>query len=116
MPPFYSGPVSDPNTPICISAQPKLSACLIVKNEAHCLARCLESLVGLVDEIIVVDTGSTDATQEIARQYTQQIFTYPWRDHFAEARNIALQQATGDWILIIDADEVLPAESARQIR
>ena len=92
-----------------------LSACLIVRNEAHCLARCLDSLVGVADEIILVDTGSTDQTVEIARQYTDKIFYHAWNDHFSEARNVALAQATGDWVLIIDADEVVPAETARLI-
>ena len=98
-----------------IQSLPTLSACLIVRNEAHCLARCLDSLQGLVSEIIVVDTGSTDGTVDIARKYTDKIFHYAWNDHFAEARNFGLAQATGDWILIIDADEVIPQETATLI-
>jgi len=85
----------------------RISAVLIVKNEEAVLARCLES-VKEADEIVIVDTGSTDRTVEIARQFTDKIFTdYVWEDHFANARNHALSKATGDWILSIDADEFL---------
>lgn len=85
----------------------RVSAVLIVKNEAAVLARCLESVKD-ADEIIICDTGSTDGTLEVARQYTDQVFTdYVWEDHFAKARNHALAKATGDWILSIDADEFL---------
>ncbi|MGV3522910.1 MAG: glycosyltransferase family 2 protein [Candidatus Sericytochromatia bacterium] len=92
-----------------------ISACLIVRNEAHCLARCLDSLVGIVHEIIIVDTGSTDRTIEIAQKYTDKIFHHHWNDHYAEARNVALSHASGDWILIIDADEVFSHEAARHL-
>ena len=92
-----------------------LSACLIVRNESYCLARCLDSLVGVVDEIILVDTGSTDQTLEIARRYTDKIYHHDWQDDFATARNQSLMHASGDWILIIDADEALPAKTARLI-
>ncbi len=85
----------------------KVSAVLIAKNEAAVLARCLES-VKEADEIIVCDTGSTDNTVEVARRYTDKVFTdYVWEDHFAKARNHALSKATGDWVLSIDADEYL---------
>ena len=85
----------------------KLSACMIVKNEESCIVTCLESIKG-VDEIIIVDTGSTDRTIEIAKQYTNNVFTdYQWEDSFCKARNHALAKCTGDWILSIDADEVL---------
>jgi glycosyltransferase involved in cell wall biosynthesis len=85
----------------------KLSTALIVKNEETCLDKCLSSLKG-IDEIIVCDTGSEDSTIEIAKKYTDKVFTdYKWNDDFAEARNHALKKATGDWILVIDADERL---------
>lgn len=85
----------------------RISAVLIVKNEAAVLARCLES-VKEADEIVICDTGSTDGTLEVARQYTDKVFTdFVWEDHFAKARNHALSKATGDWILSIDADEFL---------
>jgi glycosyltransferase involved in cell wall biosynthesis len=84
-----------------------VSVVMIAKNEEAVLGRCLES-VKEADEIIICDTGSTDRTVEIAKQYTEKVFTdYVWEDHFANARNHALSKATGDWILSIDADEVL---------
>lgn len=83
----------------------KISVVLIVKNEETMLARCLES-VRDADEIIVCDTGSTDNTVEIAKKYTDKVFTdFTWCDDFAKARNHAKSKATGDWILSIDADE-----------
>lgn len=86
---------------------PKISAVLIVKNEEAMLARCLES-VKEADEIIVCDTGSTDATVEIAKQFTDKVYTdFVWNDSFADARNHAKSKATGDFILSIDADEYL---------
>jgi glycosyltransferase involved in cell wall biosynthesis len=90
-------------SPIAIS----LSACLIVKNEERRLPQCLDSLRSLVDEVIVVDTGSSDRTVAIAQQYQARIFDFVWVDDFAQARNYAIAQARGKWILIIDADEVL---------
>lgn len=86
---------------------PQVSACLIVKNEAANLQRCLASVQTVVDEIVVVDTGSTDETVAIARQFTDKLYSLPWQDDFAAARNYSLEQASGDWILVIDADEVL---------
>lgn len=82
-----------------------ISLCMIVKNEERCLARCLESVKDFVQEIIIVDTGSTDSTVEIAKQYTNQIYSFEWTNDFAEARNYALQYATCDYILQLDADE-----------
>lgn len=84
-----------------------LSLCMIVRNEAARLAGCLESVAGLVDELIVVDTGSEDATIAIATAAGAQVYTTPWHDDFAAARNTALTYATGAWVLVLDADEVL---------
>lgn len=84
----------------------KISAVLIVKNEEEILAKCLESVKD-ADEIIVVDTGSTDKTVSIAKKYTDKIHHFGWIDDFAAARNFAIEQATGDWILSIDADHEL---------
>ena len=84
-----------------------LSACLIVKNEEQRLPQCLDSLRSLADEIIVVDTGSSDRTIMIAKKYQARVFNFEWRDDFSQARNYAIAQAKGKWILIIDADEVL---------
>ena len=88
-----------------------LSLCMIVKNEQPNLVRCLSSVKAAVDEIIVVDTGSTDRTKEIATVFGAKVFDAPWNDDFAEARNTALSKATGDWIFVLDADEaVSPAD------
>lgn len=93
----------------------KLSACLIVKDEEKNLARCLESLRNVVDEIVVVDTGSTDNTVKIAESFGATIGHFEWIKDFASARNHSLSLATGDWVLWIDADEVLTPESAQAI-
>lgn len=80
---------------------------MIVKNERIHLERCLRSVKGLVDDIVVVDTGSTDGTQEIALQAGARFFHFTWVDDFSRARNHALEQARAPWILILDADEML---------
>jgi glycosyltransferase involved in cell wall biosynthesis len=84
-----------------------LSACLIVKNEEQRLPQCLDSLRSLANEIIVVDTGSSDRTISIAKKYQARVFHFAWCDDFSQARNYAIAQAKGKWILVIDADEVL---------
>jgi len=81
-----------------------ISVCMIVKNEERVLARCLES-VGFADEIIVVDTGSQDRSVEVAESEGAKVFHYEWQDDFAAARNFSMEQATGGWILQMDADE-----------
>lgn len=86
-----------------------LSATLIVQDESEYLPGCLASLASVVDEIVVVDTGSTDTTAEIARAAGAIVATHPWDGHFADARNAALDLAHGQWILYIDADERLSA-------
>jgi tetratricopeptide (TPR) repeat protein len=89
----------------------KLSLAMIVKNEADNLGRCLESAKGLADEMIVVDTGSTDRTIEIAKANGARVGQFVWTGSFAEARNYSLSLCTGDWILVLDGDEMLnPAE------
>lgn len=88
---------------------PKISLCMIVKDEEQFLGPCLDSVKGAVDEIIVVDTGSMDRTKEIALQHQAKVYDFPWCDDFAAARNFSLQQATGEWILVLDADEELIA-------
>lgn len=94
----------------------KLSACLIVKNEEKHLERCLASVKPIVDEIVVVDTGSTDRTVEIAKKFGATIGHFEWCDDFSAARNESLRLATGDWALWIDADEELDPEGFHQIR
>ncbi|WP_258112540.1 glycosyltransferase family 2 protein [Alicyclobacillus sp. SP_1] len=93
-----------------------LSACLIVRDEELTLARCLESLVGIADEIIVVDTGSKDSTREIAKAYTDKVFDYEWSHDFSAARNESLRYASGDFVLVIDADEWLDSSKKQKLR
>jgi tetratricopeptide (TPR) repeat protein len=85
----------------------QLSLCMIVRDEAQNLPLCLQSVRGVVDEIIVVDTGSTDETIAIARSYGATVYEQTWQHDFATARNYALQFVEGDWVLVLDADEVL---------
>jgi glycosyltransferase involved in cell wall biosynthesis len=84
---------------------PFLSFCLIAKNEAEALPRCLASVAPHVDELIVVDTGSTDRTRAIAESFQAKVFSFEWIDDFAAAKNYAIAQAAGQWILMLDADE-----------
>lgn len=84
-----------------------ISLCMIVKNEEETLGRCLDTVKDIVDEINIVDTGSTDRTKEIAQQYTDRIYDFPWTNSFAEARNESYKYATKDYILYLDADDVL---------
>lgn len=92
----------------------KISLCMIVKNEEEVLARCLESVKGLFDEIVIADTGSTDKTKDIARLFTDRIFDYIWQDNFAAARNFAFSKATGDYVAWLDADDVVTKENAEK--
>ena len=85
--------------------RPRLTAALVVKDEEEHLSACLESLSGIVDEIVIVDTGSIDASPKIAERHGARVLNEPWRDDFAHARNVGLDAATGEWILYIDADE-----------
>ena len=88
-----------------IKTKIKISACYIVKNEEKNLPRSIETLKNAVDELIVVDTGSTDKTIEIAKSYGAKIIEVPWTDDFSAPRNVAIDNATGDWIIFLDADE-----------
>lgn len=92
----------------------EISLCMIVKNEEKVLARCLDSIVDLMDEIIIVDTGSTDQTKKIARQYTDQVYDFEWVQDFSAARNFAFSKATKEYIYTADADEVLDEENHRR--
>lgn len=96
--------------------QPKISACLIVRDEAHSLPSCFQSLSGAVDEIVVVDTGSTDNTIAIAEAGGARVVKRVWHGDFAAARNQALDMASGEWVLSIDADETLTPESVDALR
>ena len=93
-----------------------VSACVIVKNEAGNLPRWLDSMRQIADEMIVVDTGSTDDTVALARQAGARVFHFDWNDDFAAAKNYALDQAHGQWILFLDADEYFTKESIPRIR
>lgn len=94
--------------------KPFLSACLIVKNEEEMLRKCLESLRMVVEEIIVVDTGSTDSTKEIAKQFTDKVYDFEWTNDFSEARNFAASKANGEWIVAIDADECVDPDNFKE--
>jgi glycosyltransferase involved in cell wall biosynthesis len=93
----------------------KLSLCMIVKNEESCLERCLDSVKGFADEIVIVDTGSSDKTKEIAKKFTDKIFDFEWCNDFSKARNFSLSKATGDWIFVLDADEVIDEPNKKRI-
>ena len=96
-------------------ASPTLSLALIVKNESRCLARCLRSVQPIVHEIVVVDTGSTDDTLRIARDFNAHVSFFSWVNDFSAARNHSLAQTTRDWILVLDADEFASEALAREI-
>lgn len=95
---------------------PRLSLCMIVKDEQDFLGPCLNSIKSLVDEIIVVDTGSTDRSADIARIYGALVYHFTWRHDFSAARNHAIDQAGGDWIFILDADEVIDRRDHEALR
>ena len=96
--------------------RPRLSVCVIARNEERFLGQCLASVRGLADQIVVVDTGSSDRTIEIAREHGAEVFHFQWCDDFSAARNAALEHATCDWVLALDADEQLPADSHEPLR
>jgi len=92
----------------------RISLCMIVRDEEAILGRCLDSVVGIVDEICVVDTGSTDGTVEVARDRGARVEHFEWCDDFAAARNASIAMAEGEWILVLDADEFLEDDDARR--
>lgn len=91
-----------------------ISVCMIVKNEERLLARCLDCLKGIADEIIIVDTGSTDGTKQVAAAYTDKIYDYQWEDDFAAARNYSFSKATMEYIYVADADEIIDEENRQR--
>ncbi len=95
---------------------PKLTLSMIVKNEEKYLEECLLSVSNIADEIVIVDTGSTDSTKDIARKFNAAIYDFEWIDDFSAARNFALAKSNGDWILYLDADERLSSSSHNEIR
>ena len=92
----------------------KISLCMIVRDEEEVLQRCLDSIAELVDEIIIVDTGSVDKTKSIAEKYTDKIYGFLWEDDFSSARNFAFSKGTGDYLMWMDADDVLPASEKQK--
>lgn len=98
------------------SRKSTLSLCMIVKNEEKHLVKCLQSVRDVVDEIIIVDTGSTDKTIDISRVFGAQVFEFPWTGDFSAARNESLNKASGNWILVLDADEVISVSDLKELR
>ncbi|MFH1567318.1 MAG: glycosyltransferase, partial [Gemmatimonadota bacterium] len=103
-------------TPSRRAGRPRLSLCLIARDEAGFLERCLSSVAGLADEIVAVDTGSTDATPEVARRHGARVYQTPWDGDFSGPRNLSLDRARGEWILVLDCDEVLSPRDHDGIR
>lgn len=93
----------------------KLSLVMIVKNESESIEKCLESVKNVVDEMIVVDTGSTDHTKEVALSHGAKLYDFTWINDFSAARNFALSKASGDWNLVLDADEYLLQDAKKSI-
>ncbi|MFB5762033.1 glycosyltransferase family 2 protein [Paenibacillus medicaginis] len=96
--------------------KPSISLCMIVRNEEKYLPKCLSSVQRIVDEIIIVDTGSTDDTVAIAKAFGAKVIEMPWQDSFAAARNRSFDEATGDWILWLDADEEMDVNEADKLK
>ncbi|MCC5634870.1 glycosyltransferase [Nostoc sp. CHAB 5844] len=93
-----------------------ISLCMIVKNEENALPKCLNSVKNFVDEVVVLDTGSSDRTPEIAQQFGAKVHHFQWSNNFSAARNAALKYVTGDWILVLDADEMLTPSIVPQLQ
>ena len=92
-----------------------LSVCIIAKNESEVIGRCLSCVMNFADEIIVVDTGSSDNTKYIASTYTDKVYDFPWDDDFSAARNFSFSKATMDYIMWIDCDDVIDDENQKRI-
>jgi len=96
-------------------SMPTVGLSMIVKNEASRLGHCLQSVSGVVSQIVMADTGSTDSTVDIAREFGATVISVPWANHFANARNAALELMQTDWVLVLDADEELDSEAKSQL-
>jgi tetratricopeptide (TPR) repeat protein len=105
---------------IAARAQPaadlRLSLCMIVRDEQQMLSRCLSAVADAVDEIVVVDTGSSDASIETARSFGARVIEHEWTGSFAAARNVSFDAASGDWVMYLDADELLVREDVMLLR
>jgi tetratricopeptide (TPR) repeat protein len=99
-----------------VAGAESVSLCMIVKNEERNLPACLASLKPVADEMIIVDTGSTDRTVDLATAFGARVLHFPWNGSFSDARNYSLDQARGAWILVMDADEVLAAQDYETVR
>ena len=93
-----------------------ISLCMIVKNEEETIQRCLQSVMDIADEIIIVDTGSTDKTKEVVKNFTDKIYDFEWIDDFSAARNYSFSQATKDYIMWLDADDIILAEDVNSLK
>lgn len=93
-----------------------LSLCMIVKDESKLLDRCLSSVKDYIDEIVIIDTGSRDNTKEIAESFGAKVYDFEWCDDFSAARNFSLSKATKEWILVLDADEVIAEKDMKKMR
>ena len=93
----------------------KLSVLMITKNAKEVIEEALKSLKGLWDELVIIDSGSKDGTLEIAKKFTNNVSSYPFQDNYSDVRNIGLSKVTGNWILVLDADERLSEELKRKI-
>ena len=93
-----------------------LSLCMIVRDEDEYISQCLGSIKSIVDEIIIIDTGSIDNTIEIAKKFGAKVISHKWKDDFSEARNISLKNATKEWILVLDGDEEISKEHIGAIK
>lgn len=107
---------SNENKDLTKDVKPEISLCMIVKNEEDVIARCLDSVADIVDEIIIVDTGSTDKTKDIVKNYTTQIYDFEWINDFSAARNYSFSKATKDYIFWLDADDVILDEDRQKFK
>jgi glycosyltransferase involved in cell wall biosynthesis len=117
--PHGAVPTADGQAEAAVPQEPPLpgvSLCMIVRNEEHHLPDCLRSVTGVFDEIVVVDTGSADATREVARRFGAQVYDFPWVDSFGAARNESLRHARCKWIMWLDADDRLDEENRQRLQ
>ncbi|MBI2523263.1 glycosyltransferase [Candidatus Woesearchaeota archaeon] len=93
-----------------------VSLCMIVKDEEGYIEKCISSVKNIIDEIIIIDTGSNDKTKEIAKNLNAKIYDFEWSDDFSAARNFSISKATKDWILVLDADETISNKDLETIK
>jgi len=115
-PVWRPSPMSVARSALSANGKQTVTLTMIVRNEEKNLAACLQTVADLVDEMVIVDTGSTDRTKDIARQFGAKVYDFPWIDHFAAARNESLRHATGDWVFWLDADDRLSDANREKLR